>query len=61
MKMEGGFKAGERRFALDSAFCFLEDFQTILYHKFDGPLREVVHLFSADAEEGLPAELLETH
>jgi hypothetical protein len=34
--------------------------QAILYDEFDGPLREVVHLFGADPKERLPTELCDT-
>lgn len=32
VKIERGLKLCQRGFALDSAFCFLEDFQAIPYH-----------------------------
>jgi hypothetical protein len=53
-------KALQRRFSVDFGLCFLKDFQAILYDEFDGPLREVVHLFVADAKERLPTELFDT-
>ena len=53
-------KAPQRRFSVDFGLCFLKDFQAILYDELDGPLREVVHLFGADAKERLPTELFDT-
>ena len=32
----------------------------VLDHQFDRPHREVIHLFSADPEEGLPTEFADT-
>ena len=33
----------------------------MLYHELYCLLREIIHLFSADPEESLPAEFVETH
>ena len=37
------------------------DFKTILYQELYCPLREIIHLFGADPEEGLQGELFDTH
>jgi hypothetical protein len=41
-------------------FNFLQDFEPVLYHHLCGALGEVIKLFSADPEEGLPTELRDT-
>ena len=60
VEIERFLKAPQRRFSVDFGLCFLKDFQAILYDEFDGPLREVVHLFGADPKERLPTELFDT-
>jgi hypothetical protein len=60
LDVESGLKPSKRGLTSDCFFNFLQDFQAILYHELYSPLREVVHLLSADPEKGLPAELVET-
>src|SRR5580692_2874760 len=60
LEVESGLKPSKRGLTSDCFFNFLQDFQAILYHKLYSPLREVVHLLSADSEEGLPAKFSET-
>ena len=60
MDIEGGLKPSKRGLTSDCFFNFLQDFQAILYHKLYCLLRKIIHLFRADPEEGLPAELMET-
>ena len=60
LDVESGLKPSKRDLTSDYSFNFLEDFQAILYHKLYSPLREIIHLLSADPEEGLPVEFAET-
>src|ERR1700724_2599716 len=59
--VESGLKPSKRGLTTDCFFNFLQDFQAILYNKLYCLLREIIHLLSADPEEGLPVELVETH
>src|SRR5271165_4981847 len=61
LEAESGLKPSKRGLTSDCFFNFLEDFKAILYHKLYCLLREIIHLLSADPEEGLPAEFAETH
>ena len=61
LDVESGLKPSERGLPSDCFFNFLQDFQAILYHKLYCLLREIIHLLSADPEEGLPAEFVEPH
>src|ERR1700730_15721977 len=61
LDVQGGLKSSKRGLTSDCFFNFLQDFQAILYHKLYCLLREIIHLLSADPEEGLPAEFVETH
>jgi hypothetical protein len=45
----------------DYLFNFLQDFEAILDHELYSPLREVIHLLSADPEERLPGKFSNTH
>ena len=58
--VESGLKPRNRGLTSDCSFNFLQDFQAILYHKLYCLLREIIHLLSADPEEGLPVEFAET-
>jgi hypothetical protein len=60
LDVESGLKPSKRGLTSDCFFNFLQDFQAILYHKLYRLLRKIIHLFSADPEEGLPADLVET-
>ena len=60
LDVESGLKPSKRGLTSDFFFNFLQDFQAILYHKLYCLLREIIHLLSADPEEGLPAEFVET-
>ena len=60
LEVESGLEPSKRGLASDYLFNFLQDFQAILYHELYSLLREVVHLLSADPEEGLPVEFVET-
>jgi hypothetical protein len=60
LDIQSGLKPSKRGLISDCFFNFLQDFQAILYHKLHCLLGEVVHLFSADPEECLPAELVDT-
>ena len=59
LEVESGLKPSKRGLTSDFFFNFLQDFQAILYHELCSPLGEVVHLLSADPEEGLPAKFSE--
>jgi hypothetical protein len=61
LDVESGLKLSKRGLTSDCFFNFLQDFQAILYHKLYCLLREIIHFLSADPEEGLPAEFVETH
>ena len=61
LDVESGLKPSKRGLTSDCFFNFLQDFQAILYHKLYCLLRENIHLLSADPEEGLPVEFVETH
>src|SRR5260370_25621830 len=61
LDVESGLKPSKRGLTSDCFFNFLQDFQAILYHELCCLLREIIHLFSADPEEGLPVEFVETH
>jgi|SRR5580704_8525980 hypothetical protein len=43
----------------DYLFNFLQDFEAILDHELYSPLREIIHLLSADPKERLPVEFLD--
>jgi hypothetical protein len=60
LEVESGLEPSKRGLTSDYLFNFLQDFQAIFYHKLYCPLREVVHLLSADPEEGLPVNFVET-
>jgi hypothetical protein len=57
---EGVFEPSKRNLSTDFFFALIQNSQTVFDHELYGPLRKVIHLFSADPEEGLPAELEET-
>src|SRR5271166_757679 len=61
LEVESGLKPSKRGLTSDCFFNFRQDFQTVLDHKLYCLLREIIHLLSADPEEGLPAEFVETH
>jgi hypothetical protein len=60
LDVESGLKPSKRGLTSYCFFNFLQDFQAGLYHELYSPLREVVHLLSADSEEGLSAKFSET-
>jgi len=60
LDVEGGLKPSKPGLTSDCFFNFLEDFQAILYHEPYSLLTQIIHLLSADPEEGLPVEFAET-
>ena len=60
LDVESGLKPSKRGLTSECFFNFLQDFQAILYHELYSPLRQIIHLLSADPEEGLPVEFVET-
>jgi hypothetical protein len=61
LEVESGLRPSKRDLTSDYSFNFLQDFQAILYHELYSPLRQIVHLLSADPEEGLEVEFVDTH
>ena len=61
LNVESGLEPSKRGLTSDYLFNFLQDFHAILYHQLYSLLREIIHLLSADPEEGLPVEFVETH
>jgi hypothetical protein len=54
------FEPSKRNLSMDFFCAFIQNSQTIFDYELYSPLRKIIHLFSADPEEGLPAELVET-
>jgi hypothetical protein len=60
LEVESGLEPSKGGLASDYLFNFLQDFQAILDHELYSPLGEIIHFLSADPEEGLEVELVET-
>src|SRR5260370_37336209 len=58
--VESVFEPGKRNLSTDFFCAFIQNSQTVFDYQLYRLLREIIHLFSADPEEGLPAELVET-
>src|SRR5580704_5574428 len=54
------FEPSKRNLSTDFFCAFIQNSQTVFDYELYSLLREIIHLFSADPEEGLPAELVET-
>jgi hypothetical protein len=61
LEVESGLEPSKRGLTSDYLFNFLQDFEAILDHELYSPLREVIHLLSADPEERLPGKFSNTH
>jgi hypothetical protein len=59
LEVESGLEPSKRGPTSDYLFNFLQDFEAILDHELYSPLREIIHLLSADPKERLPVEFLD--
>src|SRR5260370_21200714 len=57
---ESVFESSKRNISTDFFCGFIQNSQTVFDYELYSLLRKIIHLFSADPEEGLPAQLVET-
>jgi hypothetical protein len=60
LEVESGLEPSKRGLTSDYLFNFLQDFEAILDYELYSALREIIHLLSADPEEGLEVQFADT-
>src|ERR1700737_3661856 len=58
--VESVFEPGKRNLSTDFFCALIQNSQAVVDYELYSLLRKIIHLFSADPREGLPAELMKT-